>query len=166
MGLSQGNKSRTLANYDVAILPIDSQRIEGVAVCQLTTRSNRPPAVKRELEIVGFPFGFAFEGGDELYPVVITSHVASREIDSPFVHKIDRVVLATPSVANGTSGGPVFGRVKGKDPDDESSWELVGSFAGNLIDRSGAKLAKIVRIHALKEVLPAENANVSAPLGQ
>jgi len=147
LGLSDENKWQSTAGYDLAILRVEPQVLKDFYSCDTCICQTDPAPIKSELEFVGFPFAVGVTGNSGLQPVVVDGRVASTEIDSPFVPKVDRVILATPSIGDGTSGAPVFCRA------GVGEWRLLGVYAGNLLDRSGAKLSKVVPIRAMMKLI-------------
>jgi hypothetical protein len=107
--------------------------------------------IRSAIEIAGFPFGIKRDPSS-LLPIVISGEIAGHEIQTPFVSVYERVHLCTPTIAEGTSGGPVYIRRRSTKASDEI-WELFGVFVGLLADSSGPKLGKIAPIRGILDAL-------------
>jgi hypothetical protein len=154
LGLSRSNGWLRRAGHDVAVLPTTGQRIADASCLNIESCQRESPAIKTELEFVGFPFSLGVSEGQSLAPLVVEGRVASRELNASLDDTVDRAILASPAVANGTSGGPVFGHSA------DGEWNLVGIATGKLIDPTGAKLSKLASVRVVLEMV-AEHGEVA-----
>jgi len=86
---------------------------------------------------VGFPL--AIGAGDEISPVAVVGHIASRETVSENTWGNEPIIFCSPALAQGTSGGPAFLKCETYD-----KTTVVGMYIGVVYDASGAKLSKLV----------------------
>jgi hypothetical protein len=79
---------------------------------------------------------------------VVVGNIASKEVKSDNDWGGEFIVYASPALAQGTSGGPVFRR-------DASATKvlLVGMYIGVVSDNSGAKLSKLVPSRIIHDAL-------------
>jgi len=155
LGYSDSNPWLRMAGYDIAVLPIHGALLADALFIASECCQTELPAIKTELEFVGFPFALGVSEGRDLAPIVVDGRVASQEMNASLNDSINRAIVCTPSIADGTSGGPVFGRAPA------GQWKLVGIAVGKLVDPTGAKLAKV----ASARVILALAANHAATQG-
>jgi len=62
----------------------------------------------------------------------------------------EKIFYATPPVASGTSGGPVY-----ESTDDPSNATVVGMYIGLINDSTGAKLSKVIPAHVVRKAIEA-----------
>lgn len=151
LGYARNNSWQVRPQYDAAVLRLADGKLEGADIVAGEECFVESVPVKANLEIVGFPFGIGVTGAAPLAPLVIVGNVASREIDSPLpspsTKDKERVVLFTPPVASGTSGGPVFAEI------NPGRWRLVGIYSGYLNDGTSPKLSKLVPIEPIISIV-------------
>jgi S1-C subfamily serine protease len=151
VGYSQNNTWRSLPQYDIAVLQFtDSKTADSQCVSFSSVTIDEVP-IKTDIEIVGFPFGIGTSDfADVFVPVVVEGDICSCE----FLSRIglrsgegERIILATPPVASGTSGGPVFAQLSANE------WSLIGIYSGYLTDAQSPKVSKIVSIHSVERII-------------
>jgi len=109
------------------------------------------PKRTTKVEITGYPMSFGTT--PPIAPLAMVAHVASRELPTPARWGNERIFFAIPSVASGTSGGPVFGS-----DDDTSNATVVGMYIGLITDSTGAKLSKVIPAHVVRAAIEATSA--------
>jgi hypothetical protein len=99
-----------------------------------------------EIDTSGFPLTLG--SSEPVSPVVVVGNIASKEVKSDNDWGGEFIVYASPALAQGTSGGPVFRR-------DASATKvlLVGMYIGVVSDNSGAKLSKLVPSRIIHDAL-------------
>jgi hypothetical protein len=95
------------------------------------------PKRTKRIEITGYPMSLGTT--PPVTPFAMVAHVASREMPTPARWGNEKIFYAVPSVASGTSGGPVY-----ESNEDPSNATVVGMYIGLINDSTGAKLSKIV----------------------
>ncbi len=75
--------------------------------------------------------------------------------ESRWVH-LGGLVDAVPTVAAGSSGGPVFAAT-----DDSSKSDVVGMYIGLIADASGAKLSKVIPSRVIRTAIEQHPSNLS-----
>lgn len=106
------------------------------------------PTRTKKIEITGYPMSFGTT--PPVAPLAMVAHVASREMPTPARWGNEKIFYAVPSVASGTSGGPVFESI-----DDPSNVMVVGMYIGLINDSTGAKLSKIVPSKVVRAAIEA-----------
>ncbi|MCC9606684.1 serine protease [Blastopirellula sp. JC732] len=146
LGQSVENSWLTKPSYDIAILPVSHKLLAKAACLELDDCRRQLPPPKTQLEVVGFPLALGLFGPD-LSPVVMEAKLASGEISDPFKSDGQRIAIAIPAIAEGTSGAPVFAL------EGENDWRVIGVFIGILADSTGGKLSKLAPAHALIDLI-------------
>ena len=109
------------------------------------------PKRTTKVEITGYPMSFGTT--PPIAPLAMVAHVASRELPTPARWGNERIFFAIPSVASGTSGGPVF-----RSDDDTSNATVVGMYIGLITDSTGEKLSKVIPAHVVRAAIEATSA--------
>ena len=131
-------------NSDLAIARLQENPDNGIYLKELRELAIPMDAIKTEtperttqIEIVGFPLSLGSQ--PPVAPFAMVGHIASKELDVAAHWGNEKVYYALPTVASGTSGGPVFISCK-----DSEQLEVVGMYIGLVADNSGAKLTKVI----------------------
>lgn len=106
------------------------------------------PKRTKKIEITGYPMSFGTT--PPVAPLAMVAHVASREMSTPARWGNEKIFYAIPSVASGTSGGPVYESIE-----DSSNATVVGMYIGLINDSTGAKLSKIVPSQVVRTAIEA-----------
>ncbi|QDV69979.1 hypothetical protein Poly24_36980 [Rosistilla carotiformis] len=109
--------------------------------------TSTPPRAS-EIEFVGFPL--AYGTTPPISSLVVRGHIASRELKSKGDWGVVPIIYATPTVASGTSGSPVFRAMQSPD-----AIAIVGMYIAVAVDETGAKLAKLVPARLIREAIDA-----------
>ena len=95
---------------------------------------------------VGFPLAIGAE--DEISPVAVVGHIASRETATKNAWGNEPIIFCSPALAQGTSGGPAF-----LQSETSNKTSVVGMYIGVVNDASGAKLSKLVPAHIIHDAI-------------
>lgn len=106
------------------------------------------PKRTTRIEITGYPMSFGTT--PPVAPLAMVAHVASREMLTPARWGNEKIFYAIPSVASGTSGGPVYESIE-----DLTNTTVVGMYVGLINDSTGAKLSKIVPSQVVRTAIDA-----------
>ncbi|QDS89614.1 hypothetical protein EC9_38140 [Rosistilla ulvae] len=117
--------------------------------------TSTPPRAS-EIVFAGFPM--AYGATPPISSLIVRGHIASRELKSKGDWGVVPIIYATPTVASGTSGSPVFSFMQS--PDEIA---IVGMYIAVAVDETGAKLAKLVPARLIREAIDAAS---KAPAGQ
>ena len=110
----------------------------------LDSLRKEPPPRTTPVVTVGFPL--AIGAKDEISPVAVVGHIASRETVSGNSWGNEPIIFCSPALAQGTSGGPTF--LQSLTNDDVT---VVGMYIGVVSDASGAKLSRLVPARVIRE---------------
>jgi hypothetical protein len=108
------------------------------SICQET-----PP---RTTAIVTAGFPLAIGAQNDISPLAVVGHVASRETSAGNSWGNEPIIFCSPALAQGTSGGPAFLQSVADD-----GLTVVGMYIGVVNDLSGAKLSKMVPARIIHE---------------
>ena len=152
--LSRGNPWKYHPKADLAVLECHIEKKEDADKIELTQMaipldSAIITELKRttEIDITGFPNAIGTQGGS-ISALVMKGHLCSRETAHPGKWGLQKLFFAVPTVAGGTSGGPVF-----LSHEDAAKTELVGMYVGYIYDKSGSQLSQIVPARYVKELV-------------
>lgn len=109
------------------------------------------PKRTTRIEITGYPLSLGMT--PPVAPLVMVAHVASRELPTPARWGAEKIFYAIPSVASGTSGGPVY-----ESNDNSSIATVVGMYVGSINDSTGAKLTKVIPAQVIRNAIEATSA--------
>ncbi|WP_417735480.1 S1 family peptidase [Rosistilla oblonga] len=132
--LSRASKS-DIADFNYLALPYEA------------LLTSTPPRAS-EIDFVGFPM--AYGTTPPISSLVVRGHIASRELKSKGDWGVVPIIYATPTVAAGSSGSPVFRATQSPD-----AIAIVGMYIAVAVDETGAKLAKIVPARLIREAIDA-----------
>lgn len=120
----EGDEREMMAALRAIALPFDG------LLEQVPRRTTR-------VEFVGFPM--ALGTMPPISAIVVPGNVVSRELTAETQWGREPIVYATPAIASGTSGGPIFIAT-----DQEEDPAIVGMHVGVEADETGGKLSKLV----------------------
>ena len=106
------------------------------------------PKRTTQIEITGYPLSFG--STPPVAPLAMVAHVASRELTSAARWGTEKIFYAVPTVASGTSGGPVF-----ESSENSADTAILGMYIGFVSDTSGAKLSKVIPAHVIRTAIEA-----------
>jgi len=101
------------------------------------------PKRTQKIEITGYPMSFG--ATPPVAPLAMVAHVASGELATPARWGNEKIFYAIPSVASGTSGGPVY-----ESDADPANTKVVGMYIGLIADSTGSKLSKIIPANVVR----------------
>lgn len=104
------------------------------------------PGRTTPIEITGFPMTFG--SNPPVAPLAMMAHIASKEMASPAHWGAESIFYAVPTVASGSSGGPVFRSLT-----DASDVKVVGIYIGLIADKTGSKLSKIIPSRVIRAAI-------------
>lgn len=117
--------------------------LDGLSI-PLESLSSDTPRRTTPIVTIGFPLGMGIQ--DEVSPLAVVGHIASRETLAESRWGNEPVVFCTPPLAQGTSGGPAFLASEANE-----SLTVIGMYIGVIRDSTGAKLSKMVPAHLIRK---------------
>ncbi len=108
--------------------------------------SKSTPVRTTAIDIVGFPLALGVQ--PVVSSTVVRGTISSRDMQFDAKWGKETLFLAAPTVASGTSGGPIFEALP-----NSTDVRVVGMYVGLLFDSTGGKITKAIPAHLLLETI-------------